>query len=551
MTLIDKKFRQLLIPNLLMVFAASISEFVDAFIVARLLGSTAMAIVNLASPVLFVMMTVSALLGVGGSTVYTSLIGNHKNDEASKAYTITVIVSLAIMTLIAAAMLGLFNPIVNTLCRSQEELRTMAVDYIYVLILSLPLLSVVTVIFMFLPSAGMPVFGAILILISNITNLCLDVVFIKYAGMGITGAAIATVCGYASGLLVFLLCRITGYCKMSPARVRRKDFRYLTQICSMGSSSALSQLSFCIKVYFCNALALKYGGTVGLVALSVCFQLISITSIFVGGIGSSLVRIVAYLRAQMDFFSLGRSVRKAYLLQLICSVVCAAFFFAFADTMAVLYNASDPSTLNVTVTAVRIFSLCLILRGLCINFMFYVQAIGKSVYASAISLIDGFVGIIPIALLLCSILGLDGLWWTFPACTLILLTGILVYNKITICRFPEKFRNLLLIEKDEEDVESWNCSFESRRYEEKSDYLRKYVSPQVLAVLDSFLQAMPHGGDKKMNDIFIRKGRNLTTVELRCEEDSHFDWKEPDVADIRIVRSIGMGMNTLQIKQGL
>ena len=122
------------------------------------------------------------------------------------------------MALIAVAMLGLFNPIVNTLCRSQEELRAMAEDYILILILSLPLLSTVTVIFMFLPSAGMPIFGAVLILIANVTNLCLDVVFIKYAEMGITGAALATACGYVAGLLVFLLCRITGYCKMSPAR---------------------------------------------------------------------------------------------------------------------------------------------------------------------------------------------------------------------------------------------------------------------------------------------------------------------------------------------
>lgn len=549
MTLIDKKFRQLLIPNILMMFAVSLSEFVDAFIVARLLGSTAMAVVNLASPILFVMMTVSALLGVGGSTVYTSLIGNHKNDEAYRAYTITVIVSLAIMTLIAATMLGLFNPIVNTLCRSQEELRTMAVDYIYVLILSLPLLSVVTVIFMFLPSAGMPVFGAILILISNITNLCLDVVFIKYAGMGITGAAIATVCGYASGLLVFLLCRITGYCKMSPTRVRRKDFRYLTQICSMGSSSALSQLSFCIKVYFCNALALKYGGTVGLVALSVCFQLISITSIFVGGIGSALVRIVAYLRAQMDFFSLGRSVRKAYLLQLFCSLACSAIFIIFADTVAKLYSVSDTAAMSVTVSAVRIFALCLILRGLCITFMFFAQAIGKSVYASVISLVDGFAGIIPIALLLCLIMGLDGLWWTFPVCSLILLMGILIYNKTLLVRYPDRFKDILLIEKDKDNVMTWNGSFVSSHYDEISDNIKNLVSPQVYDVLNSFMQALPDDGDRKRNDIFIRKGCNQITIELRCEESRPFDWKEPDFDNIRILRSIGMGMNTIQIKQ--
>lgn len=551
MTLIDKKFRQLLIPNILMMFAVSLSEFVDAFIVARLLGSTAMAVVNLASPILFLMMTVSAFLGVGGSTVYTSLIGNHKNEEASKVYTITAIISLATMALIAVAMLGLFNPIVNTLCRSQEELRAMAEDYILILILSLPLLSTVTVIFMFLPSAGMPIFGAVLILIANVTNLCLDVVFIKYAGMGITGAALATACGYVAGLLVFLLCRITGYCKMSPARVGREDLRHLKQIGSMGSSSALSQLSFCIKIYFCNALALKYGGTTGLVALSVCFQLISITSIFVGGIASALVRIVAYLRAQMDFFSLGRSVKKAYLLQLFCSVVCASFFIVFADTVARLYSVSDPSTLNMTVVAIRIFSLCLILRGLYITFMSYVQAIGKSVYASAISLIDGFVGIIPIAMLLCSILGLHGLWWTFPVCSLILLTGILAYNKTIICRHPDKFKDILLIEKDEDNVMTWNGSFVSCHYDEMTEDIKNSSSSLILAIVNSFLQAMPKGGDRKINDVFIRKGGNQITVELRCEENRPFDWKEPDIDNIRIVRSIGMGMNTLQIKQGL
>lgn len=551
MTLIDKKFRQLLIPNILMVFAASISEFVDAFIVARLLGSTAMAIVNLAYPVLFIMMTISALLGIGGSTVYTSLIGNHKNDVAARIYTLTAVASFVIMGLITFAMLSFFNPIADFLCRSHIELRSMAVDYIYVLILSLPLLSAVTVIFMFLPSAGMPVFGAVLILISNITNLCLDVVFIKYAGMGITGAALATVSGYAVGLLVFLLSRITGYCKMSPSMVGRKELRYLKRICSMGSSSALSQLSFGIKICFCNALALKLGDTIGLVAMSVCFQLISIASIFVGGIGSSLIRIVSFLRAQMDFYSLGRSARKAYLLQLVCSAICATIFIVFADTVAKIYSVYDASALEVTVPAVRIFSLCLILRGLCINFMFYVQSIGKSVYASVISIVDGFVGIIPLALLLCWTLGLEGLWWTFPACSLALLTGILIYNRIILYRHPDKYKDILMLEKDKDNAVSWNSSFMSCNYDEMSNHIEKSSSPKILAVLSSFIHAMPEGGDRKKNDVFIRKCDNLITIEFRCEESRPFEWKEPDIDNIRIVRSIGMGMNTLQIKEGL
>ena len=549
--LIDKKFRQLLIPNMLMVFAASISEFVDAFIVARLLGSIAMAVVNLASPVLFLMMTVSALMGVGGSTVYTGLAGEHKSDEADRAYTATVITTFAVIVLVTVAMLISSNYIVNIFCKGNKELTAMAADYIYVLIVSLPVISVATVIFMFLPSAGMPVFGTVLILISNGANLCFDVVFIKYAGMGIKGAALATLCGYSLGLVVFFVSRALRYCNLRFARIGRNEFRSLGRICSMGSSSALSQLSFGIKFYFCNAIALKYGGTAGLVTLSVCFQLISITSIFVGGIGSSLTRIVAFLGAQMDYSSLWRCARRAYLLQLICSSVCFAVFFIFAGTVAGIYNISDPGYLASAISAIRIFSLCLVLRGVCITFMFYVQAIGKSIYASAISLVDGFVGIVPIALLLCNIVGISGLWWTFPVCSLVLALGILAINAIMSRRMPEKYWSVFLFEKDASSAVSEIFSVCSNRPDLLWSKLRESVTPQIRLVLESYMKALPEDGRNKQNDFYIRRYDNIMTVEARFEENSLFDWNEPVIDNVSIVRSIGLGMNTLQIKQAL
>lgn len=549
MKLIEKTFYKLLIPSLLMVFAVSISEFVDAMIVAHLLGSTAMAIVNLANPIMLLSSAIGTLIACGGSVIYTNEIGSHRQDEASRTYSLSIVVSIVLILLVSAVLMISFNAVHSFLCNDDPQLMALSSDYIKVLILSIPIITVVNVIIMFLPSAGNMNMGAALIILANVVNLAMDIVFIKVFNMGVPGAAIATLTGYTVSLVIFFILRALGKINLKAAGIGFSDLRKkIASIFSMGSSSALTQLSFAIKFAFCNAAALRFGGKEGLVALTVCLQLLSIASIFVGGISSSMLRTTAFLKGQNDYASIRTIGKKSYILQLVCSLVLMVLFFSFPQSVASMFNVTHPEEMKLTAGALRIFSLCLVFRGLYVTFMFYVQALGKSLYASVISLSDGFVLVIPVVLVLCHFMGLDGLWWSFPVVSVLLFVSIILWNVHLTGRHPDKYSGIILSELDTEAQELLNWS---------GTVTSCNVGEVCLAIPDEsfretvneyFTEILRNGGSGKVKaEILYRRCGERTVVELRSDGGEACPSQLQSTDNLSIKKDFSLGMNTLQI----
>lgn len=528
-----------------MVFAISISEFVDAMIVAQLLGSTAMSIVNLATPIMMLTAAIGSLMGIGGSTIYTNLSGSHQPEKALLVYTVTIISLVAIVALFSALMLVFFAPLTGFLCDGNADIEGMASAYIKVLILSVPVIAFANGIIMFLPSAGNPNIGTALIILANLVNLSLDIVFIRFCGLGICGAALATVTGYAVSLLAFDELTHRNKISIHFCKVRLKDFSLLSRICAMGSSSALSQLSFAVKFAFCNAVALRLGGPQGLIAISVCFQMLSIASIFVGGIGSTLVRVIAFLKGQKDFREIGKITSYSYLLQFVSSALLVVGLILFRSSIASLYNVTDLETLKLTTHAICIFSFCILLRGLNVNFMFYVQSIGHSIYASAISLLDGFVIIIPITLILCPIIGLDGLWLAFPLYTALLLLIILIVNALILKSGKEHYAGITLVERDVEVLET--SSISGKISAKSTNIADKIPDEEMRKVAQDYFAAITaNKADAVLADLLVRCCHDRDIVEIRTEADKLYTFPVPE-GGIRIKNDMGLGLNTLQI----
>lgn len=448
-TLAVDKFYRFIPPNTLKVFAVCISQFVDALIVAALLGSEAMAIVNLGSPIILAVATLTALLTVGGSTLYASACGSFNKNKADRIFTVSAVAALLSSALLMLGLLFSKQVLISTLCAGNQNLAVASGNYMGILITSIPVLTMGNVLFGFLPSAGKPKLSSALMLLANLVNLCLDIVFIKFVGLGVEGAAYASLCGYSVALLWYVVCYLRRKLNMSFVHITAKDFRELKSICSMGTSASVSQLSLAIKIAVCNSIALYFGGNNALIAFSVCMQLLSITSIFVGGIGSSMINITATLCGQKDFPATEKVIRNAYFLIFVCSSVVLVIFELLAPQIAILYKAYETEVLRMTIHAIRIFSLTILLRNFIVVFMFYVQSIRKTMYATFISLFDGFLGQLPLAYIACLQIGIDGLWWSFPLNSLLLTVIVLIWNNRLLKHSnPSSFRNLLLVERE-------------------------------------------------------------------------------------------------------
>ena len=114
--LVNRKFYQYLGPMLLSELAISLNEFVDGIIVSQLLGSDAMSMVGMASPVMYVFAVIYIILGVGGSAAYAEYSGMQKKEKADRLFSVVFASSVGISAFIATVGMICLRPLASLMC---------------------------------------------------------------------------------------------------------------------------------------------------------------------------------------------------------------------------------------------------------------------------------------------------------------------------------------------------------------------------------------------------------------------------------------------------
>ena len=477
--IVQKQFFRFLIPSVVSTVALSLNEFADSIIVAQLLGSTAMSIVNLGMPVMLVFAIVYMMLGMGGSVLYANYLGKMEKEKAGKIFSFTLFVSVAVAAVIMLLGLSFNESIAKFLC-SDSTLLTSFVPYTKVLSISAILIIAIQVLICFLPAAGSPKLATFINVLANVVNLIFDYIYIHYFGMDVTGAAWATFTGYAVGLLFLFIWMALGKCRIPFVLFTKDTVKKFSQILAGGLSSAMTQLGFAIKFSYCNIVAGSLAGIAGITAFAGCIQTISLVSILMGGIASAIIPLIAVLNAQKDYAGIRFLGNRTLKLQLVVNSIFTLAFLFFPSIITFMYNIDSPEARSMTFSAVRIFSIMFVIRGFVQVAQYCNLAMGRKNYAFVISTFDGFVGMVPLVFLLSKWFGITGLWIAYPACSLLIVIGILLYNLAIKNRLKYKATPFLLIPEDslKTDVLDISIRWGIEQVEEVSkmvhDYCCKY-----------------------------------------------------------------------------
>ena len=446
--ILRKKLRQYLLPTMASYAALSLNEFLDSMLVSNMLGSRAMAIVNLGMPLMLVYAAVYCLLGSGTATVYAVFLGKRDHEGAGKSLTVSMVVALAVGLIILGAGLVLFNPVSRLLCHDAVLMPQFRV-YLRVLLLSSPFLTTILTFTTLLPSAGYPGYSMVVNVVANVVNIIMDYVYIHVLGMGVEGAAWATLTGYLVGLLLLVCLGLGKKIKVHVSHRIGASFALLKDVLKQGGPDAMTQIGFSLQFAFCNALAARLAGTAGLVAFSLSLQANSIVSVFLGAVMGSSVPIMSLLHGQRDYNGEASILKTSMKWQILMAAVTCGVFVLFARQAAAIYNIKDAAEVSMAVQALRIYSLMLFLRSVVILYFRYLKVAGFAGYALLLSSLDSFAAIIPIAWLMSRLFGISGLWWAFPVSSALILIFILLRNRCIAKHSDGHYRGLLLLENDE------------------------------------------------------------------------------------------------------
>ncbi len=461
--LLDKKFNEYLFPAVLGAMSILLASFIDGIIVSKMINADALSAINLADPVILFMQAVFFLFGIGGLITISSALGERDSSKANVVFTLAAIGSLIASVLVTLLGTLFIDNIVSAIC-NEPQLTQMVKEYVFYSFCGSALIIMIPTFVLLMRADGLPKFSSAVLVVSNAVNLLMDIVYIKVFDMGIKGAALATVTGYAVGMLMvlyyllFFKKRTLRFVKLSA-----KDVRYTGELCSSGISSVLNTVLLFVKAILLNRIVISTAGAEGIKAFSVCNFLLTFISMFVSGGADTMTPIVSMLCSEKDCKGMRFVLKRTCIFVLGCCAAVIAFICIFPETVLGIFSVKTESELAVGVPAVRIYSLSLIGMGICCIMMNFYQASKHKSVSIMVSLLRGLVLTVPLAYVMSKLFGTTGLWWSIFLSEM-LTTGILFAVSFIISRIKkDKYSSILLFEKDSENCAFYDVSLEAEQ----------------------------------------------------------------------------------------
>lgn len=400
-------------PTVVMLVFMSLYQMVDAVFVSKFVGENALSALNIVYPFPSIVIAVSIMLATGGSAIIARNMGEGKEKEAKENFSFIVLVGAVIGVAIATAGILFIEPLIYML-GATPSLYDYCYEYLFILVLSVPL-SVFQMLFQsFFVTAGKPHLGLTLTVLGGVSNIVLDYVFIVLCGFGVSGAALATSIGYSIpglfGLIYFAVSRKGTLYFVKPV------FRWgvLFKCCINGSSEMVNNLAVAVTTFLFNVLMLKYAGEAGVAAITiVLYAQFLMTSAFMG-FSSGIAPVVSFNYGSGNV----RQLKKIFKISVWVITVVSAAVFVIAETCSdvviMVFTPAGSEVFGLTKYGFAIFSFSFLCTGMNIFASALFTAFSNGKISAILSFLRTFIFLTACLLFLPLFWGVDGIWLAVP-----------------------------------------------------------------------------------------------------------------------------------------
>ena len=408
----------------------SIYGIVDGLCVSNFVGKTAFAAVNLIMPLPMLLGTIGFMLGTGGSAIVGITLGEGDPKKADRYFTMFLLAALISVSVLAVLGILLLRPVAELL-GAKGELLDYAVRYGRILMLALPPFALQNMFQSFFVTAEKPLLGFWFTVGAGCTNMVLDVVMVGMLHWGVEGAAVATLISQLVGgvLPVFYF---IDHGNTSRLHLCRTQFygRVLWDACINGSSELMTNLSMSLVNILYNFQLLRLAGENGVAAYGVVANLALVGIAVFTGLCTGIQPLVSRSSGLGDREQLRRLFRWGICTALgIAAVLCVSIFLGAEPLTAVFNSEHDPQLAAYAESGLRIYFTGFLFAGVNMVTAAFFSASDKTVQGFVLSLLRGVIAVPPILFPLAWVLGVDGVWLTFPMVELVTAVAALVWAR--------------------------------------------------------------------------------------------------------------------------
>lgn len=423
---IGNLFLKYVSANVLGMIGYSCYILADTFFIARGIGADALAALNLVLPAYSLMNGTGLMIGMGAASRYT--ISSTRPEGTLHRTIFTQALYLAAFAAVIFSSGGIFLPDrIAAVLGANADTIGYATDYIRILLIFSPLFLGNNLLLSFVRNDGAPRLSMTGMIVGSLTNIVLDYVFIYPLGMGMTGAALATATAPVISMLIMSVHFIKKRNHFRPVRTRLSLVRW-GDICTLGVSSLVTELSSGVVIIVFNYLILGLNGNTGVAAYGILANIALVLVSIYTGIGQGVQPIVSRY-AGKDGEEQRRSLRRYALATSLSFALLSYLLIAvFAVPLAELFNREhDPILTDIASNGMRIYFVSLFFSGINIVAAAFLSSADRPKQAFVISILRGFVLIIPVAWILSVLFGLTGIWMAVPVTEAIVCALALIF----------------------------------------------------------------------------------------------------------------------------
>ncbi len=409
--------RQYAVPGIIAMTASSLYNMVDSIFIGHIPGSGPLAISGLA--VTFPLMNISAalgtLVGVGAATMISVLLGQKNYEVAGKVLSNEVTLNTIVGLLFTVVTMIFMDPILLFFGASENTLP-FARDYMMIIAAG----NVITHLYFGLNSvirsSGNPNLAMGLTLFTVISNAILDPVFIFILGMGIRGAAVATVLCQTLALAYTLWYFLDQkrFLHLNRKHIFQLDWRIAKDSLAIGMGPFLMNLASCIVVLFINNQLLKYGGDLAIGAYGIVNRISFLFAMVVVGFNHGMQPIAGYNYGARLY----SRVREVYIRTAMWATIVVTVGFIVSEFFpgpAVSLFTNDPQLKSLATKGLRMMNIVFPIVGFQMVTTNLFQCLGMVSKSIFLSLTRQLLFLVPCVYFLPAALGSEiGVWYSFP-----------------------------------------------------------------------------------------------------------------------------------------
>ena len=422
--------RRYAIPCITSLLVGALYNIVDQIFIANAsyLGSYGNAANTVVFPLTVVALAIAVMIGDGCCAFVSISLGKGEVGEAKKSVGNAVVLAVACSVLLTALYLIFADSIITMFGGTVNEgTFHYSQEYFFYISLGIPFYMFGQAMNPIIRADGDPKFAMISTLAGAALNIILDPIFIFGCKWGMMGAAVATVFGQivTAALAVWYLCR------MKTVKPQKGDFRLCATVyarmLTLGITSFLSQISLVAAMAAINNMLRKYGALdpifgqeqyaqIPMAVVGIVMKFFQIVISIVVGMAAGCIPVVGYNMGAGKKLRVRELFTKLLISEALVGLIALVLAESFPRQLIAIFGAKNESVYytDFAVKAFRTY-LCMMVLA-CVNkaCFIFLQAVGKALPSTMLSMVREVVFGVGFALLLPRFFGLDGVLYSMP-----------------------------------------------------------------------------------------------------------------------------------------